>query len=71
MQTTIATIAFVVGLAAPALAADPPAAPVSAPPKVTPELIAKGQAAFTLNCAPCHGEKGDGSGPYGENDEQA
>ncbi len=33
--------------------------------KSTPDLIAKGKAAFTTNCVVCHGEKMDGSGPAG------
>ena len=28
-------------------------------PKATPELVAKGKAAFDANCAICHGEGGD------------
>ena len=36
-----------------------------APPKSTPELIAKGKAAFTVNCVICHGDNGDGNGPAG------
>ncbi|MBI4822593.1 MAG: cytochrome c [Deltaproteobacteria bacterium] len=35
------------------------------PPKATAELVAKGKATFTVNCVPCHGEKGDGNGPAG------
>ena len=26
-------------------------------------LLDKGKAAFAINCVPCHGEKGDGTGP--------
>ncbi len=32
-------------------------------PKVTPELVEKGKGLFTTTCAPCHGEKGDATGP--------
>ena len=31
----------------------------------SPELLAKGKAAFATNCVICHGEKGDGNGPAG------
>jgi mono/diheme cytochrome c family protein len=34
-------------------------------PKETPALLDKGKAAFTTNCASCHGELGDGKGPVG------
>lgn len=36
---------------------------MAAPPPQSPELLAKGKSAFTVNCVPCHGEKGDGTGP--------
>ncbi len=32
------------------------------PVKVTPELLAKGQERFTINCAVCHGATGGGNG---------
>lgn len=35
----------------------------AAPPASTPALLAKGKAAYTTNCVPCHGEKGHGDGP--------
>ena len=31
-------------------------------PKKTPELVAKGQASYQINCAACHGDKGAGDG---------
>lgn len=34
----------------------------AAGPDVTPALLEKGKASFSTNCAPCHGEKGDGTG---------
>ena len=36
---------------------------VSAAPKPTKEVLEKGKASFALNCAACHGEKGNGDGP--------
>jgi mono/diheme cytochrome c family protein len=33
------------------------------PPKVDQALLDKGKAVFTVNCLPCHGEKGEGNGP--------
>ncbi|MBI3534615.1 MAG: cytochrome c [Deltaproteobacteria bacterium] len=36
------------------------------PPKVTPELLAKGKASFEVNCLTCHGATGDGNGPAGQ-----
>jgi mono/diheme cytochrome c family protein len=35
----------------------------AAPPAKDQALLDKGKAAFTANCAACHGEKGDGTGP--------
>lgn len=35
------------------------------PPASSPDLIAKGQAAYKANCAVCHGDSGDGNGPAG------
>ena len=35
---------------------------MAAPPKLTPDLLEKGKAAYTTNCMTCHGEKGDGNG---------
>lgn len=32
------------------------------PVAVTPQLIARGQQRFNINCSPCHGEQGDGKG---------
>ena len=50
-------------IASPVFAADKKgAAKVKTP---TPEMIAKGKTIFTMNCVPCHGEKGDGMGPAG------
>ena len=31
----------------------------------TPDLIKKGEASYKVNCAICHGDKGDGNGPAG------
>jgi len=36
---------------------------VAAAPKPTPQLLEKGKASFTTNCAACHGDKGLGDGP--------
>lgn len=59
MQRRLSLLAFitVTAVAAGALAADP------TPPKSTPELLQKGKTLFSTNCAPCHGETGDGNGP--------
>lgn len=35
----------------------------AAPPKPTAQLLDQGKTAFTTNCAACHGDKGDGTGP--------
>jgi len=32
------------------------------PPKKTPQLLEKGKASFNVNCATCHGPKGEGNG---------
>jgi mono/diheme cytochrome c family protein len=32
-------------------------------PKVTAEMLAKGQTTYMTVCAPCHGEQGKGNGP--------
>ncbi len=34
----------------------------AAPPTRTPELLEKGRVSFKLNCASCHGERGQGDG---------
>jgi mono/diheme cytochrome c family protein len=39
---------------------------VQNPVKPTPEGLASGQHLFKLNCAGCHGVKGDGNGPAAE-----
>lgn len=33
-----------------------------APPRKTAEIVAKGKAAYEINCASCHGDKGLGDG---------
>jgi mono/diheme cytochrome c family protein len=38
---------------------------MAAAPKATPELLEKGKASYTTNCATCHGDKGDGNGVAG------
>lgn len=40
------------------------AAPSKAP-ALTPAVLEKGKAAYTMNCLMCHGEKGDGNGVAG------
>ncbi|MGE0614441.1 MAG: cytochrome c [Bacteriovoracia bacterium] len=51
-----------------ALALSAEAAPKASPsvPKETPELVAKGKAAYATYCVTCHGDKGDGKGPAGQ-----
>ena len=34
-----------------------------AQPPPSPELLETGKQVYTINCAACHGEKGDGKGP--------
>ncbi|MFO0726249.1 MAG: cytochrome c [Myxococcota bacterium] len=34
-------------------------------PAATDEVMEKGRRVFVANCAPCHGDKGDGAGPVG------
>jgi len=38
------------------------AARAAEPPRKTPELLEKGKASFGVNCASCHGPKGEGDG---------
>jgi high-affinity iron transporter len=33
------------------------------PPAPTPQLLELGRQVYAINCAACHGEKGDGKGP--------
>jgi mono/diheme cytochrome c family protein len=35
-------------------------------PRVSPEVLAKGQNIYKATCAPCHGEGGKGDGPAGK-----
>ncbi len=58
MTKPIAALAAAVLVASAARAAEPP--------KQTPELVAKGQAAYAKYCASCHGPKGEGDGPVGK-----
>ena len=37
----------------------------AAGPTVTPALLEKGKASYTMNCVACHGESGDGNGVAG------
>jgi mono/diheme cytochrome c family protein len=53
---------ILVSLAAAAAVLLAPAAGAAEPPKKTPELLEKGKASFALNCAACHGAKGEGDG---------
>ncbi len=55
MTKSIAALAAAFLLASVARAAEPP--------KKTPELVAKGQAAYARYCTSCHGPKGEGDGP--------
>ena len=61
MNQSLAAIAVASLFSAAALAGAP--APKVKAPKATPELLAKGKTVFNTNCAPCHGESGDGNGP--------
>lgn len=56
------TMIFAVIACFSALAAN---AAFAGPMKSSPELLEKGKASFTTNCALCHGDKGDGNGPAG------
>lgn len=38
----------------------------AAPPKSTPELLKKGEAAYKANCVSCHGNTGAGDGDLGK-----
>lgn len=66
-----ALVGLVMVVGAPALAQEAAPAPAKldakklVAPKATPELLAKGAAAYTLYCVACHGEKGVGDGPAG------
>ena len=42
------------------------AARAAAPPMRTPELLEIGKVSFSLNCASCHGAKGEGDGVSAE-----
>jgi mono/diheme cytochrome c family protein len=53
---------ILVSLAAAAAVLLAPAARAGDPPKKTPALLEKGKASFALNCAACHGAKGEGDG---------
>lgn len=57
----LGTVLYVSALSEVAQAADA----AGAPPKVTPELLAKGKTVYTANCVACHGDKGDGKGVAG------
>ncbi len=35
-------------------------------PASSPAMLEKGKAVFTVNCATCHGDTGDGKGPAGQ-----
>jgi mono/diheme cytochrome c family protein len=53
---------ILVSLAAAVAVLLAPAAGAGEPPKKTPELLEKGKASFAMNCAACHGAKGEGDG---------
>jgi len=53
---------ILVSLAAAVAVLLAPAARAGEPPKKTPDLVEKGRASFALNCAACHGAKGEGDG---------
>jgi len=55
-RTLSLAIAALLGMSGTALSAGKIKAP-------SPEQLEKGKGLFTVNCVPCHGEKGDGSGP--------
>ena len=52
-------------VAAIACASDAPDAGEAAPPRVSPETLARGRELYQKTCAPCHGEQGKGDGPAG------
>lgn len=39
---------------------------LAAPPKLTPDLLKKGEASFKANCVACHGKSGSGDGEVGK-----
>ena len=39
---------------------------LAAPPKLTPELLKKGEASYKANCVACHGTSGAGDGEVGK-----
>jgi mono/diheme cytochrome c family protein len=69
MVLTMLVLACVVGAQesqppakAPEQKAPPAAAQKQNPVKPTPESLAKGKKTYGIDCAMCHGEKGDGKG---------